>query len=210
MVGAMLVATGGHPTYLLDDAWIHLQFSEQIVAGHFGLVPGEKASPSSSILYPLLLIPLAGTAAHQWLPAIWNMGALIGIGLLWQRLLACFVLQHIEDNQRAWASGIGAIALVLGNGALWLAATGMEYALQVAAALAVAVGLIELMEHKRLRWWLIAGMIAGPLLRLENFGITLPVACLLLWRGYWRSASLALFVSIGGVALHRARPGCRF
>lgn len=202
LVVAMLIATGGHPTYSLDDAWIHLQFSEQIANGHFGLVPGEKSSPSSSILYPLLLIPLAGTALHPWLPAAWNLAALVAVVLLWQRLFERFVLADIEPQQRKLAAGLSTLAMTLMNSMFWLVATGMEHALQVAAALAVAVGMIELLQQRQARWWLMAGLIAGPLLRLENFGITLPAICVLLWHGYWRIALLALLGSIGGVVAH--------
>lgn len=202
LFAGMLVATGGHPTYTLDDAWIHLQFSEQIAKGHFGLLPGEKSSPSSSILYPLLLTPLAGTALHPWQPAAWNIAALVGVVLLWQRLFERFVLGDIEPQQRRLTAGLAVLAMVLFNSLFWLSLSGMEHTLQVAAAVAVAVGLIELLQQGRARWWLLAGLIAGPLLRLENFGIVLPAICVLLWHGYWRIALLALAGSVGGVVLH--------
>jgi hypothetical protein len=196
LVALCLIATGGHPTYLLDDAWIHLQFSEQIAAGHFGLVPGEKASPSSSILYPLLLLPLAGTMLHQWLPALWNLAALILVLLLWQRLLRRFVLTN-----DTLAGGFALVATVL-TSTLFLALSGMEHTLQIAATLAVAVGLLELLVEGRARWWLLAGLIAGPLLRLENFSITLPAVVCLFCNGHWRIALAALAGSIGGVLAH--------
>lgn len=199
---AILAATGGHPTYLLDDTWIHLQFSEQIASGHFGLVPGERASPSSSILYPLLLVPLAGTSLHQWLPALWNLAALIAALLLWQRLLSRFVLAELDVRTRDILSGsLAVIAIVLSN-TLWLGLTGLEHGLQVAATLAVAAGLLELLIEGRLRWWLLVGLIAGPLLRLENFGVTLPAVVCLLWHGHWRLGLIALAGSIGGVVVY--------
>ncbi|MGE0151166.1 MAG: hypothetical protein AB7R90_01010 [Reyranellaceae bacterium] len=201
-VAAGLVATDGHPTYLLDDAWIHLQFSEQIVAGHFGLVAGEKASPSSSILYPLLLTPLAGTSLHQWQPALWNLAALVAVLLLWRRLFGHFVLRELESGKRESASGLLALAAILFTNTLWLALTGMEHGLQIAATLAVAVGLLELLVDGRARWFLLAGLVLGPLLRLENFAITLPAVAVLLWHGSWRIAVPALALSLGGVLVH--------
>jgi hypothetical protein len=202
LVAACLVATGGHPTYLLDDAWIHLQFSEQIVAGHFGLVTGEQASPSSSILYPLLLIPLAATMLHQWLPAVWNLVALIAVLLLWQRLFGRFVLTGIDGRQRDILSGSLALVATILSSTLFLALSGMEHTLQIAATLAVAVGLLELLVEGKARWWLLAGLIAGPLLRLENFSVTLPAVVCLLCYGHWRIALAALAGSIGGVVAH--------
>ena len=117
------------PTYLLDDAWIHLQFSEQIAAGHFGLVPGEKANPASSILYPLLLIPLTGTMLHQWLPAVWNLAALIAVLLLWQCLFDRFVLTGIVGRQRDILAGSFALVATVLTSTLWLALSGMEHTL---------------------------------------------------------------------------------
>src|SRR5262245_22880090 len=99
-VGICLLATSGFPTYTVDDAWIHLQYSEQLVAGHFGLIPGEKSSPASSILYPLLLTPLAGTALHQWQPAMWSLAGLIAVLWLWRHLFELYVLGEANGANR--------------------------------------------------------------------------------------------------------------
>lgn len=197
---ANLVATDFHPTYLLDDTWIHLQFSEQLARGHFGLVPGEKASPSSSILYPLLLMPLAGTSLHQWQPALWNLAALVAVLLLWLRLFERHVLEN--DGARTLSAALLSLAAIIFTNTLWLAFTGMEHVLQIAATLAVAIGLLEVQRQGGARWLLLAGLVLGPWLRIENFSITLPALVFLAWRGYWRLALLGLLGSVGGVLVH--------
>ncbi|MBD0271632.1 MAG: hypothetical protein ICV73_06845, partial [Acetobacteraceae bacterium] len=60
--------TGGHLGYTLDDPYIHLALAEQIARGHYGINPGEVTAPSSSVLWPFLLLPGAGTPWHVWLP----------------------------------------------------------------------------------------------------------------------------------------------
>jgi len=107
-----------------------------------------------------------------------------------------------EDARSGLVAGLLALAAVIFTNTLWLAATGMEHVLQIAATLAVAVGLLELMLERRVRWFLLAGLILGPLLRLENFSITLPACVALLCFGHWRLASMALAGSLGGVLIH--------
>lgn len=47
----------GHLAYTLDDAEIHLILAEKILQGHYGINPGELASPSSSILWTRIYSP---------------------------------------------------------------------------------------------------------------------------------------------------------
>ncbi|MFL5332707.1 MAG: hypothetical protein ACJ8H8_05915, partial [Geminicoccaceae bacterium] len=57
-LAAVLAGNGGVFAYPLSGPYIHLALAEQILHGHYGLNPGEPASPSSTILYPLLLAGL--------------------------------------------------------------------------------------------------------------------------------------------------------
>ncbi len=205
LLAAILILNGGHFVYTLDDAYIHLAFSEQLGQGHFGLVPGEPASPSSSILYPLLLLPLTGTALHEFHPLAWNLVALFATLFLWLRLLRNFTL----ETHQILASVLAVFALLALNQA-GLVFSGMEASLQIACSLAVTVGLIEFLFAGRLRWWLIAGIVLGPLLRYESLTVSLPALAILTGYGRWRIAALCLaFVAavLGGYALYSASLG---
>src|SRR5262245_56347932 len=78
-------ATGHHFNYSLDDPYIHLAMARGIASGTYGLNPGETSSPSSSVIWPFLLVPfvhLFGT----WLPLLLN--ALFSV-------VACLFLGHL-------------------------------------------------------------------------------------------------------------------
>ena len=56
----------GRLTYLVDDAQIHLRLAEQLSHGTYGINAGMASSPSSSILWPLLLTPFARFSWVDW------------------------------------------------------------------------------------------------------------------------------------------------
>ncbi len=57
--------------YALDDPYIHLDLAKQIATtGVYGVNPGEISSPSSSILWPFLLVPFALTPFFVYMPFI--------------------------------------------------------------------------------------------------------------------------------------------
>jgi hypothetical protein len=195
LLGAILILNGGHFVYTLDDPYIHLAFSEQLIGGHFGLVPQERASPSSSVLYPLLLMPLSGTPLHEFQPLFWNLLAVFAALFLWLHLLRHLVL---DIGAGAILPGVLALlAMVLLNH-VGLVFSGMEAGLQITLSLATAIGLIELAARDRLRWWLVAGIIAGPLIRYENLALSLPAILLLAGFGRGRMA-IACGLLIGGL-----------
>src|SRR5262245_36010800 len=73
-LGFILAATNGHFTYTLDDPYIHLALAEHLArSGHYGLNIEEYASPSSSILWPLLLVPFFATGFAVYGPLILNL-----------------------------------------------------------------------------------------------------------------------------------------
>ena len=69
---AAMARTAGHFVYSLDDPYIHLALAERLARGHYGINLFEVTSPSSSIIWPFLLIPGADTSFHSWLPLALN------------------------------------------------------------------------------------------------------------------------------------------
>ena len=55
-LACLLVATGGRLVYSLDDTYIHLALAERLALGHYGINLGEVTSPSSSVIWPFLML----------------------------------------------------------------------------------------------------------------------------------------------------------
>src|SRR3546814_5115925 len=61
-----------------------------------------------------------------------------------------------------------AILALAAVNAVGLVFSGMESGLQVMLALAACVGLAEFLHDGKVRWWLVGGIVLGPLIRYEN------------------------------------------
>ena len=193
-----LFLNGGTFTYTLDDPYIHLALSENIARGHYGINMGEASSPSSSILFPFLLAPAAGTDLHAYVPLLLNAVATIGLVALLFALARRCGLDGAPRGAR-YGSALVVTAVVAFNG-VGVAFTGMEHSLHIAVSVAVVLGLVHVFEAGRVPWWLVAAMIAGPLLRYEGLGISSGALLVLLALGHYRAAlgtALALAVTIG-------------
>jgi hypothetical protein len=208
IVLGMLALPHGRLGYTLDDPYIHLALAERIAQGHYGINLGEVTAPSSSILWPFLLLPGVGTAWHVWLP--------LGIGL------ACgaatvLLLGRLVDRL-PWAPGTdwARIALVLllvvaGNLA-GLPFTGMEHSLQVLLAAACAWGLAEALRGRPVPYWCLAAAALGPAVRYEMFALVGALMITLAGQRRWTAAAgllvaaLALPVGFGAWLMSQGLP----
>lgn len=162
--------------YPLDDVYIHLSMAESILEGGYGINPGEPASAASSILYPLLLLPLFGAKLQLWMPLIWNFLAVTASGALWGAGIA----------RAGLGRGVSVLLALLGPLALNLAGvgfTGMENSLHVAAALATVLGLWIFLTEGRIGALLVLGTFFAPLFRLEGLALSGLACALLVLRG---------------------------
>lgn len=166
--------------YPLDDVYIHLAMAEGIAHGTYGINPGEAASASASILYPLLLLPFPGTQMQRMLPLLWNVAAVLGLGWLW----GCALLASGAGPR------VGAALALLGPVLLNLpgvAFTGMENSLHALAALAVLLGLWRFLKDGRLAPWFAFAVIAAPMPRLEGLALSLLAAAAVALNGRVRA-----------------------
>lgn len=170
--------------YPLDDVYIHLAIAENIAGGTYGINPGEPASAASSILYPLLLLPFAGTEAQRFLPLFWNVAALLALAWLFGLILR---EAGLKGPGAALLALAGPIALNMPGAAF----TGMEHSLHAVCALAAILGLWRFLRGGRIAWWFAAAVILGPMLRLEALALSLLCCGTLAFEGRWR-AGLAL------------------
>lgn len=182
--------------YPLDDVYIHLAMAEEITRGHYGVNPGEAVGASSSVIYPLLLLPFSGTDVQWMLPFFWNLAALALAAWL-------FGLAIAEAAGRGALSpavaAVIAVAAPFGLNMHGVAFTGMENMLHGAAALAVLLGLWRFLNDGLLRGWFVAAVIVSPLLRYEGLALSLLAVALIGLAGRWRAAAalgLAILVPL--------------
>jgi hypothetical protein len=200
---AILHRTGGVFTYTLDDPYIHLALAENIAHGHYGINPGEAASPSSSIVWPFLLAPFARMAWAQYLPLALN-AVFCGI-TAW--LIGCIVdgwdwLRVSASADAGWGGWLGrflfAAALMLVANLAGLTFVGMEHGLQVLVALACAAGMAEAFAGRPIPAWCLVAAALGTVVRYEDFALVAAVAMALLGQGRRGSALRVAGASVVG------------
>lgn len=195
VLAAAVTRTGGRLVYTLDDPYIHLALAREIAHGHYGLNPGEAAAPSSSILWPFLLAPLARTAVAEWVP--FALGIASGA-------LALVSLDGLLRRQFAEAlPGLRLLLLLLAIVVLSpvvAAFSGMEHGLQVWLTVAGIAGLAERPSGRPVPWWGWAALVAGPFVRYENLAVSVPALVYLFGLGERRAATASLAVITGGLA----------
>ena len=174
--------------YPLDDVYIHLAMAEGIAGGTYGINRGEPASAASSILYPLLLTPFAGTDFQRLLPLAWNLAGLLALAWSFGR--------WIEE----WSTGKVAVFLALvlpfATNMAGVASLGMEHTLHALAMAVMLFGFWRFLSKGEIGAALIASVLIAPMLRFEGIGLALAVSAVVALRGSVRAgtslAALAL------------------
>src|SRR5579875_3253250 len=116
--------------FALDDPYIHLALAKGIAHGHFGINPGEPSSPSSSILWPLLLTPFAATSHGP----LWALLLNLIVGVASAALFGYAVSRwpQREATREEGARRVIAVGFLVFIGNLvGLTFLGMEHTLQV-------------------------------------------------------------------------------
>jgi hypothetical protein len=188
-------ANDHHFFFALDDPYIHLALAKSIGQGFYGINPGEPASPSSSILWPLLLIPFA---AKSWGP-IAALALNVIAGTAAAAVFGFAVAEWAEDerfrNERLRLYLSVAFLVFIGN-LVGLTFLGMEHTLQVFLAAVVAVGIIRCLQHRPVSGWILAAAAVGPLIRYESLGLTVALAVALYGRAQARRAAILIAASL--------------
>lgn len=173
----------GRLIYSLNAPYIHLSVADTVLHGAYGLNLLEAASPSSSILYPLLLALTEWLGLGEWGPLLLNVLAMsmavYGAG----RIIQDHVLL---TRPGPLAFGPSALALALSMCLLmnsWaLVMTGLEHSLHVMTVVLLLWGVLQVIDHgASARWVLLLSLVAMPLIRFE--GMALALAGLLVLAG---------------------------
>ena len=177
--------------YTLDDPYIHLALADHIMQGHYGINHVEASSPSSSMIWPILLapwVPLVGSFAPILLNVITTIALIPVLGSYLDRIgLAVQGTSH---------SGIMVCGIIVMTNVIGLTFTGLEHVLQVFCAVLVVKGVVQELEAGYCASWFLAALVMGPLIRYESLAITVPVSLYCVVRGHGR-----LTLSACGVTL---------
>ncbi len=176
-----------------DDPYIHLALAEQIAHGHYGVNSSEPSSPSSSMLWPFLLTPLAASSYGIYEALILN--ALAGC-------CAVILIAAIVDEWPTAVLGsnarrvIAVLTLILLANLVGLTLLTMEHTLQVMLAIACAAGICRLLNGRSMPWWSIAAAATAPWVRYEDFTLTMAVGIILIVQ---RRRLAALLMSLAAI-----------
>jgi hypothetical protein len=203
IVLGILVFNNGHFVYTLDDAYIHLAMSEGIHAGGYGINPTEHASASSSILFPYLLAWASPYPFHEYVPFALNVAALVVTVILFRTF---FTEIGMDRSPRCrFAATVLAAALPIALNLVGLVFMGMEHSLQVMLDVAIFLGVIRALEHRRVDSWLPVALFLAPLVRYESLLISGLALIVLVRRGFWKQATvtaLLIAASVGAFSLY--------
>ncbi|TDH61935.1 hypothetical protein E2C06_14415 [Dankookia rubra] len=192
IVLGMLALPHGRIGYTLDDPYIHLALAERIAQGHYGINLSEVTAPSSSILWPFLLVPGVGTTWHVWLP----LGIALACGAANAVLLGRLVDRLPWAPGADWARIALVVLLVLAGNLAGLPFTGMEHSLQVLLAAACAWGLAEAMRGRPIPLWCLAAAATGPAVRYEMFALVGALMIALAGQRRWAAAAGLLVAAL--------------
>jgi hypothetical protein len=197
--------TGGHFIYPLDDPYIHLALAENLAHGHYGINGTEFSSPSSSILWPFLLIPFVGTSLHSYVPLAWN--------LLFGAIAACLIGSvvakwppQVDETgyMPRWKRAVTAVLLLFAANLAGLTLIGMEHMLQVMLAICCSIGLSEALAERPIPVWCLAAAVIAPMVRYEDLALTLAVCLALVGLRNWKKAIVVFALSLTPLLLFSA------
>lgn len=187
--------TSGHFCYTLDDPYIHMALAQRLSHGTYGINVGEPSSPSSSLLWPLLLVPFANKSVHLYLPLVWNLIAGIASAILIGIAVAEWPHSQPGGDDR-WFRRVAVIGLVLAGNLVGTTFLGMEHGLQVLTAIACAVGICRVLSGRALPMWAIVAAAMSPMLRYEDLALTVAIAITLYALGRRRAAVILVAVAV--------------
>lgn len=190
-LAAVMWLNNGVLVYTLDDPYIHLALAENIWRGHYGVNLLEASAPASSIAWPFLLAPFAGSASAPYLLFALNCSFAIAT------LLVCYrLLDRSLGRPHPWLIAWLLVLLTLATNVVGLVFTGMEHSLQLLLAATIALGLAEESDHGRVAPWLIAAILLAPLVRYETLAVSFAALAYLALRRHVALAAWLLLATL--------------
>lgn len=198
LLAIQLWLTGGHFSLSLDDPYIHLALSEQILNGHYGINANEFSAPSSSILWPAIIAPLS-LLAHADI-GLWIFNLFLGVASLYVFYQLIKIQQTLGEALTSKQIFFYLILFILQANLLGLSAVGMEHQLQVLISAGIFYGLYQHVKTDYLPKWLGFVIIAAPLVRYESLAISASALFYLFFTGFRVYAIILGLLTVAGLA----------
>lgn len=186
----ILKQTEWHFTYTLDDPYIHLKLAQNILLGHYGLNLSEYSAPSSSILWPFLLVPFAFfNSIFEYIPLIINVVC---------ALLSVIILDKFFINLPTIQRTFLTILVMLSCNIYGIVFTGLEHSLQVLCVVFITYCLCysEKLQNEKTRFILFLCIFILPLVRYEGLALSMPILLYMYYQGYKKQALICFFAII--------------
>lgn len=204
----ILWTTQGNFTYTLDDPYIHLALAENLArSGHYGLNLEEYASPSSSIIWPFLLVPFFAVGLPVYGPLILNiLFASAALLVIHRIVLAATSPAGDAAPPLRWAGTLFIFFAANGFGVVF---TGMEHTLHMLVTAMIIYFVNSMMTDAGKGGaaqpgygdvLLMACIVLSPLVRFEGLAISAFAIAMLIVLGKSRVAlvsALLIAVSLG-------------
>jgi hypothetical protein len=127
----------GEFVYPLDDAYIHLSVARNLSEyGKWGLTPTEFSTPSSSLLWPIVLSVMSGFSPRVLVPLVANLLFLSVLSWLTWKFL-------VDSNVNAWLAALITLIALLLSTMLPIALTGMEHVLHTLLTLSFLLAAVN-------------------------------------------------------------------
>jgi len=192
---SILWATGGHFSYALDDAYIHLSLARTLAEGHYGLDSSHFSSPSSSMAWPFLLAIFAGMRGLEFVPLALNCTFALAFGVICQRTLEENLGSVLPRRGVGSAPFLAMVVIVVCN-VVPTVFLGLEHSLQLLVSAFAVRGLGRYFNRGQPRFVDFIPFVVGPLIRYENLGLTLGLVSFLAMERQFRSSARVLAASL--------------
>jgi hypothetical protein len=191
----------------LDDAYIFLVYAGRLAGGHpFSFNPGNPASTgATSLLYTLLLSPLAAVAGRNEFASFFGILAINTLLLWWSLRSAWLLAKHLTQDVLLVHSAV--IASVLGGPMIWGFFCGLDTGLMIALTLALWECWTSRLaaRNRHGRWTAVALSVALAMARPEGAFLALGMGLAAAWadmrQGQRLHAREAVLTGLGAFVL---------
>ncbi|WP_229183636.1 hypothetical protein [Bradyrhizobium oropedii] len=198
-----IVLCDGRLIFTLDDPYIHLAVADHIRSGGYGVNASEVSSPSSSIIWPYLLVVTETLHLGAFGPLLINAVAAAATVVTFLRILETAGL--LAPAQEKPLSFFVALLAILSSSAIALPMTGMEHSLHVWATITTFGGLVEAARGRPPTRMHFVALVLLPLIRFEGAAFALAAIAGFALLGRRRFAGAAAIVILCAFAGYFAR-----